>query len=270
MPGSRLPRFHDAFGLLPLCLLVIFGGFRGAFASTPQPKPVVVVGSAVADVTTLSIVVNDPALRKRSLLEVERSLYSEPFAPIYRLARIKRKNELEDANLPAGDYVYRARITYAEKNKKKRTRWFKSRAITISGGDDPSLLPLPSPTPLPDATPGQGTPTPGAQPTSSPTVVPTISPSATPTPANRFFDGSGNLTSYGKEMLLIPAILDANRFRGSSLWNTTCSPCHQPLKNRTFPTLKYNLSRPPMDTEVTNMSDDKLADITAFLNQDRR
>jgi hypothetical protein len=99
--------------------------------------------------------------------------------------------------------------------------------------------------------------------TSGTSAAPT--PTSEPTPRSGNFDGTGNVTAQGKIEFNIPSNLSANIGRGRDRWFGTCRECHSVEKTgRDFVTLKNVLPRSPM---FINLSDNTVADLTAYLNR---
>lgn len=111
---------------------------------------------------------------------------------------------------------------------RSRSRW--SKVVTVAGGTTPPATPTPE-----------------------------------PTPRSGNFDSAGNVTSQGKTEFRIPSNLSANIGRGRDRWFATCRECHSVEKTgRDFGTLKNVLPRSPM---YINLSDNSIADLTAYLNR---
>lgn len=149
--------------------------------------------------------------------------------------------------------------TYSEQIRKLTSRRDKAKkesltAINKLATAKCKVLALPTPTPTPTATP-------------SPTPTATATPQATFAAGN--FDGNGNVTATGKSVFQIPANLSGNISLGRDVYDTYCFGCHVERVNRTFPDLRYNTSRPPMNYDSTDLPDAELANLVAYLNRFR-
>ena len=84
------------------------------------------------------------------------------------------------------------------------------------------------------------------------------------------FDGSGNLTEKGKTAFGVPSTLTGNISEGQALYNGTCEGCHSSEEtNRSFTTLRSELSGDPMYFTSNDIPDSDLADLVAYLNRYR-
>ena len=102
-------------------------------------------------------------------------------------------------------------------------------------------------------------------PTESPQATPSVNPSATPTKPDSLFDQNGSTTGFS-----IPKGLKGTISRGRSVWSNTCSSCHSQEKTgKTYATIKSAFRRIP-DMRNTSVSNQEIADVTAYLNRNRR
>jgi hypothetical protein len=94
-----------------------------------------------------------------------------------------------------------------------------------------------------------------------PTAVPGETPSETP-PSEGNFDDAGNTTAFG-----IPDGLIGNIDRGRSVWSGDCKVCHAKEKsNKSYPQVKSAFRREPQMRNL-KVSDQKIADVVAYLNR---
>jgi hypothetical protein len=101
-------------------------------------------------------------------------------------------------------------------------------------------------------------------PGSSPTPSNGATPTPTLSPSN--FTGTGDVTASGKAVFKIPSNLTANISKGRALSASYCS-CHTDKLGKTFPVLRTSIAVAPMYFDSTQITDQMLADITAYLNR---
>jgi hypothetical protein len=106
-------------------------------------------------------------------------------------------------------------------------------------------------------------------PTPTNKITPTPNPTLTQSVPEKFFDGNGNLTNFGKESLGVPLNLPANSVTGGEIYKVSCQGCHGEKSNRTFQVLRTQTAIAPMFFNSTTLPDATLAHITAFLNRFR-
>lgn len=112
---------------------------------------------------------------------------------------------------------------------------------------------------------GEVIPPPGAEPTVTPAPGSTPVPRATPTVQTGNFDADGNTSAFG-----IPSGLSGNISRGRNIWGAQCLSCHTVEKtNRTYGQIKSSLRNQPSMTFLS-LSNQQIADLTAYLNRGRR
>jgi len=100
----------------------------------------------------------------------------------------------------------------------------------------------------------------------TPTTTPT--PEVSPPPDGNF-DAVGNVTDEGKLLFGIPSELNANIEAGLIIQNAECG-CHGERNNRTFSQLRTAILGEPMFIGESEVPDQDLADLTAYLNRFRR
>jgi hypothetical protein len=91
-------------------------------------------------------------------------------------------------------------------------------------------------------------------------------PSPTPTPSNLNFDANGNVTPQGKIAFGIPSNLSGNITAGHQLSASYCT-CHVERIGASFPFVRAQIAQPPMLFDSTQITDDMLANIIAYLNR---
>ncbi len=97
---------------------------------------------------------------------------------------------------------------------------------------------------------------------------------ATPTPTpegpqDSYFERSGDVTPLGTQTFEIPTGIQANAFTGQTTFNAYCTGCHEKRSRPTFTLLRQAVSQEPMYYTADYLSDEDLADITAYLNLHR-
>lgn len=107
----------------------------------------------------------------------------------------------------------------------------------------------------------------GAPPTGTPTSPnPTPTPTPRPTQSGGNFDANGNVTSQGKTAFGIPSSLNANKNTGQSTYTSNCKGCHSSENTgRSYSSYGALIKGSPMF--IFDLSDQDLADITAYLNR---
>jgi cytochrome c553 len=114
---------------------------------------------------------------------------------------------------------------------------------------------------------GGVTPTIAPKPTTGSTI-PVVNPTKNPSAPN--FDANGNVTSTGRELFQIPVAVSANMQRGKVVQENLCGTCHLERTNRTFSYLRFRTAQDPMFFDQVTLSDQDLADLTAYLNRFRQ
>lgn len=118
------------------------------------------------------------------------------------------------------------------------------------------VVPLPSQTPTPTPAP---TPEPGSTPTPTPT--------ATPVPQGNF-DLFGNVTEKGKAAFGIPSNFEASITTGKGVHDLkSCGGCHDQKLNKSFSYLREKTKLSPMFYDENSLTDQELAQLTAYLNR---
>jgi len=84
------------------------------------------------------------------------------------------------------------------------------------------------------------------------------------------FDYLGNVTPAGKSKFQIPVEYTANQDTGEVVFNYYCTGCHEPQLNRTFPIYRSMIAQSPMLYDETQISNQQLADLVAYLNRFQR
>lgn len=82
------------------------------------------------------------------------------------------------------------------------------------------------------------------------------------------FDSQGNVTDIGRELFAIPDSLNANISIGRTIHQQNCSGCHSEKLSRSYLTLVNILPLSPM--YITNLSNQEIADLAAYLNRFRQ
>ncbi len=98
---------------------------------------------------------------------------------------------------------------------------------------------------------------------------PIPSPTASPNP-NANFDFSGTTTAQGNQLFGIPGLLSGSISAGRALHQAQCSGCHGEMLNRTFSQYRSLISAAPMFYSQSEIPDQSLADLTAYLNRFRQ
>jgi chorismate synthase len=94
--------------------------------------------------------------------------------------------------------------------------------------------------------------------------------SPTPTPSGLGnFDAQGNVTASGKALFGIPASMSGNIGVGRAIYTAQCS-CHGDMLNRSMPDYRSAISESPMFFSSSDVTDQMLADLTAYLNRYRQ
>lgn len=105
----------------------------------------------------------------------------------------------------------------------------------------------------------------------SPDIPPSGTPSPTPTPTpdsgEGMYESNGDVTRSGKIVLGIPLELNANLFTGLTVWQNTCSGCHEERRRDSFDELRSTISQAPMFFTEGNLSDEDLAQIMAYFGR---
>lgn len=104
---------------------------------------------------------------------------------------------------------------------------------------------------------------------SNPEATPTPIPSPTPTLPLSNFDSMGNVTEKGKIAFEIPLNLSANVSRGRTVFSTSCVGCHIERNGRTFPQYREIIARSPMLFDESQIPNQALADLVAYMNRFR-
>lgn len=104
---------------------------------------------------------------------------------------------------------------------------------------------------------------------SNPNVTPTPTPSPTPAIPLSNFDSMGNATEKGKIEFEIPLNLSANVTRGRSVYTTNCVGCHIERNGRTFTQYREIIARSPMLFDESQIPNQELADLVAYMNRFR-
>lgn len=137
----------------------------------------------------------------------------------------------------------------ADKRAKKKSKLFKQ--LFVAGSPVCQSLKRDTvPTPTPSATP-----TPSTTPTPSPTV-----------PAS-YFNSDGSVNSYGKIRFGIPEDMEANLIDGQTVFFRNCSGCHEERTKPDLASLREATSKAPMLFNETELPDQNLADLLAYLGR---
>ncbi len=145
-------------------------------------------------------------------------------------------NRVELGEFPADTLVVRARVEV-------QSSLGNARLLSVEFSSE--LTPVEPPTPTP--APGE---TPAAKPTATPAAL---------------FDPNGNTSGFG-----IPGGLTGNINAGKGVWNGQCASCHAAeKKNRGFGQIKASLRVVPT-MQSLRLSSKQIADVTAYLNRNRR
>lgn len=203
-----------------------------------QPPVVLQAKKTSNSAITLKISIKDSKLLKGQLLKLERSGPTKSFSPAAEFTKLKKSTSFKDTRLASGKYTYRVRIQI---NARSQSRWYKSNQIALTN--------KPTPTSTPSA------------------AKPTATPTPAPTSGSANFDRAGNVTPAGKVLFGIPSNMNANITAGAAIIKAECTGCHSPKYSRTYPIIRYVVPRPPMN--LTTLTDQQFADITAYLNQYR-
>lgn len=83
------------------------------------------------------------------------------------------------------------------------------------------------------------------------------------------FDAQGNVTAAGKAVFGIPSALNGNIGMGRSIFESQCS-CHGDMLNRSMPEYRSAISQAPMYFSTSEITDQMLANLTAYLNRYRQ
>lgn len=98
-------------------------------------------------------------------------------------------------------------------------------------------------------------------------TAPTPTPTATPSPtAESYFERNGDVTALGASVFEMPEGIQANAFRGQTVYNMNCTGCHAKRSRPTYPLLRTAIAGSPMFYTEELMSDLDAADLTAYLN----
>lgn len=84
---------------------------------------------------------------------------------------------------------------------------------------------------------------------------------------NGNFDGFGNVTPAGKIAFEIPLHLSATISGGRAVYESMCSECHGERLNYHFPILRTRTALEPMFFSIEELTDQDVADLTAFFNR---
>lgn len=101
--------------------------------------------------------------------------------------------------------------------------------------------------------------------------TPTATPvNDTPLPENAMYDSRGNVTENGKMYLGIPDYLEANISAGELVQLTHCEGCHGERTSWDYLSLLDRIPLAPMFFQIpTQITEQELADLTAYLNRGR-
>ncbi|MCB0330610.1 MAG: cytochrome c [Bdellovibrionales bacterium] len=94
----------------------------------------------------------------------------------------------------------------------------------------------------------------------------TTTPTPTPSSSTGYFYSNGDVTPLGKTEFQIPAGINANAFTGQAVYQMTCTGCHEKRSRPTMPILRVTIAQEPMYYTSDVLSDQDLADLTAYLN----
>lgn len=81
------------------------------------------------------------------------------------------------------------------------------------------------------------------------------------------FDSNGNISEAGRLAFGIPDGVPANVSDGQDIFNTYCSGCHSEQRGRSFSDYRTSIDQAPMFYDSSDIPDDDLADLTAYLNR---
>ena len=87
--------------------------------------------------------------------------------------------------------------------------------------------------------------------------------------ASSYFDIQGNVTAFGKATFGIPSHLPADVITGRTVFNTYCIGCHNERRRFTFAELRQAILQSPMDYDQTQLPDQDLAQIMAYVSRFR-
>lgn len=99
--------------------------------------------------------------------------------------------------------------------------------------------------------------------------VPKTQPGATPTPEpneESYFETNGDVTALGVQVFEIPSGIQANAFRGQTVWDVNCTGCHEKRGRPTYPLLREAILQSPMFYTEELLSVQDGSDLAAFLN----
>jgi hypothetical protein len=208
------------------------GGGEGAPATRFEGMIVDTSGQGVADVEVYLFETNESTLSDEAGGFLLESYKHLSNASLYFRAG-KFTNRIQLGDFPLGTLVVRPRMVL-----NRDTDSVEILEVSFSSDDTP-----PEPTPVPGQPP---------------------SAEATPTP-KPLFDSNGNTTAFG-----IPNGLRGNVGDGRNVWSSVCASCHATeKKNRTYGQTKAALRTEPT-MRALNLSNQQVADVTAYLNRSRK
>ncbi|MCB0309930.1 MAG: cytochrome c [Bdellovibrionales bacterium] len=98
-------------------------------------------------------------------------------------------------------------------------------------------------------------------------IPPSPTPRPTTTPSTLCYNSDGSVTSAGKIKFKIPLSMDASLDRGNSFYSNNCTGCHVERRGYSYTAVISAIRADPMNFTTSQVSNQDVADIIAFLNR---